>query len=76
MPKRQICIREPQLSMHLVGEVLAVTVAVPILTYIATRKEVPPLARIGAGTIAAFSLIIDGFLLTQWARRSPGWWGR
>ena len=71
-----ICIRRRQVRLHVVGEALALVAVVPAMAYLATRKELPTWPRVVAGATGLFSLVVDGYLLYQYGRRSPGWWGR
>lgn len=73
---RQVCIEPHQQTLHIVGEIAAVTLAVPLMGYFAFNKQLPTWARVGAGAVGVFSLIVDGLLLYKYARKSNGWWGR
>jgi hypothetical protein len=60
------------MKFHKTTEALSVFVAVPFLGYLATRKQLPTWARLGAAVFAAASLYIDGGLLLTWAAKARG----
>jgi hypothetical protein len=74
-PLGAVTIPDQQVRLHVVGESLALIFVVPAMTYLATRKDVPGHVRAIAGGTALFSLLVDGWLLYQYAKKSPGWWG-
>jgi hypothetical protein len=59
-------ITEDQRRLHVAGEVAALVVVVPFMTWIAMRKDLPPAARVLGGTIGAATLIVDGLLLSRY----------
>ncbi len=61
-------IPEAQRRVHIATEALALLVIAPFSFWIATRKELPPLARVTAGAIGVGTLLIDGALLLEWHR--------
>jgi hypothetical protein len=63
------CISAAQRAWHVSGELAAVTLVVPFMAYLATRKQLPAWARVGAAGVGLFSLIVDGYLLTRFLNR-------
>ena len=59
-------ITEDQRRLHVAGEVAALVVVAPFMAWIATRKDLPPTARVLGATIGAATLVVDGVLLSRY----------
>ena len=61
-------VTEQQKHVHQVAETIALAVVVPGLVAIAASPRVPTPMRVFSGLTAAGTLIVDGWLLVQWAK--------
>ena len=67
-PPELVAVPRSQRDLHVAAEWGAVLVVVPALAWVALNPRVPPAARAIAGWVAFASLLVDGYLLTQWKR--------
>ena len=65
---RAICISKRQRAWHVGSELAAVALVVPFMAYLATRKQLPGWARVGAAGVGIFSLVLDGALLYRYLK--------
>ena len=68
----RVQIPEAQRRVHIATEALALIVVAPFSLWLATRKDLPPLARVTAGAIGVGTLLVDGALLLQWRSDDQG----
>jgi len=64
-----VCISERQRDVHVAGETLALVFVVPFMGYLATRRELPTWARVSAAAVGVGSLLLDGYVLSQFLKR-------
>ena len=60
---------QSQVSVHVVSEAVAVFAAVPLLLATAANPRPTDIQRRGLRALAVGTLLVDGWLLTQWARQ-------
>lgn len=68
-PDGSCTITPEQRQVHQVFEGAAVLIAAPFSLWLATRDELPDWARLLSAAIGVSTLIVDGGLLLQYARR-------
>lgn len=66
-----VCVAPSQVRLHRVSELVAVLGLAPLLVYVALAASPPRWARTGLVAAAIGTVLIDGYLLTQW-RRADG----
>lgn len=57
-----------QRQVHMTSEAVAVFAVAPFMFWLAFRKDLPKWARIASGLIGAGTVLIDGYLLMQYAK--------
>ena len=60
---------QSQVSVHVVSEAVALLVAVPLLLATAATPRPTDAQRRGLRALAFGTMLVDGWLLTQWSRR-------
>ena len=60
---------QSQVSVHVASEAVALLVAVPLLLATASTPRPTDIQRRGLRALAVGTLLVDGWLLTQWARQ-------
>lgn len=61
-----------QRNLHVAAEAVAVLAVAPFMLWLASRRALPPAARVASAAIGAATLIVDGGLLLSYlARRDP-----
>jgi len=60
---------QSRVSVHVVSEAVALLVAVPLLLATAATSRPTDAQRRGLRALAFGTLLVDGWLLTQWARQ-------
>ena len=61
---------EDQAGLHMATEALSAFVLAPMVGYIAlANPQMPAWQRYALYAIATGTIVVDGYLLTQWARR-------
>ena len=58
-----------QRQVHMVSETVAVLAVAPFMFWLALRKDLPKWARVASGLIGAGTVLIDGYLLFQYAKQ-------
>ena len=59
-----------QIGLHIATEAIAAFAIAPTITYIAyTNSQLPKWQRYALYAVAASTVVVDGFLLTQWLRK-------
>ena len=59
---------QSRVNVHVVSEAVALLVAVPLLLATAANPRPTDAQRRGLRALAVGTLLVDGWLLTQWAR--------
>lgn len=60
---QRVIISRRQRRIHVVGEVLAITLVVPFMGYLTTRRTLPTWVRLGTAAVGLGSLLLDGYVL-------------
>lgn len=67
IPQGDTVISDEQRNIHVGGEIMALAVVAPFLAHLSTRRDLPKWARLLSGSIAAGTLLVDGWLLWKYA---------
>lgn len=64
------CITEQQRRVHVAAETVALLAVAPLLLWVATQRQLPDWARMGAGVAGVGTLLVDGWLLSKYLEKA------